>query len=269
MSIPTKGNLAHRVFFTVPPPRKCVSISDTLNIGCTRLKVNLGYTSAMAERYALFQIEKLRDRFQLPQGVPAGVKRSYNISPTQLGAVILNHDGTNMLQRMKWGFIPATAKDNNSVFRYKTYLAKSEGILNKPTWQDSIRHSRCLVPANGYYEWLQTPDGKLPSYIHPTDQDLFAFAGIYSSWTDPQGETWGTYAIVTTLHDRGPKQPLQRPVILRPDDEAEWLNSDAIDVNTLYDLLRPISEDQLRIYRVTPDVRNVKTNSDQLIQPIS
>lgn len=231
--------------------------------------VIVGYTGAMAERYALFQIENLRDRFHLTHGVPAGVKRSYNISPTQLGAVIVNRDGVNVLERMKWGFIPATAKDNNSVFRYKTYLAKSEGILNKPTWHESIRHSRCLVPANGYYEWQQTPDGKLPFYIHPTDQDLFAFAGIYSSWTDPQGETWGTYAIVTTLHDRGPKQPFQRPVILSPRDEAEWLNPDAVDINTLYDTLRPISEDALQIYRVTPDVKNVKANSEQLIQPIS
>jgi len=221
----------------------------------------------MAERYTLFSIEKLSDRFQLAQGVPAGVKRSYNVSPTQLGSVIVKRDGVNVLERMKWGFIPATAKDDNSVFRYKTYQAKSEGIFSKPTWQDSIRHSRCLVPANGYYEWQQTVDGKLPFYISHGSQELFAFAGIYSSWTDPQGKTWGTYAIVTTLHDRGAKRPLQRPVILGPSDEAEWLNSEISDVNSLYGILRPTSEDMLHIHRVSSDVKNMKADGERLIQP--
>lgn len=222
----------------------------------------------MAERYTLFEIEKLRDRFGLTHGVPAGVKRSYNISPTQLGSVIVNRDGVATLERMKWGFIPANAKDSNSVFRYKTYVAKSEGIFNKTTWQESIRRSRCLVPANGYYEWQKTMDGKLPFYVRPTNQDVFAFAGIYSSWTDPDGVQWGTYAIVTALHDRGPKMSLQRPIILSPNDEAEWLDPAIDDMNTLYGLMRPMSEDMLQIHRVTTDVKNAKANSASLIAPL-
>ncbi len=223
----------------------------------------------MAERYTLFEIEKLRDRFSLAQGVPAGVKRSYNTSPTQLGSVIVNRDGVNVLERMKWGFVPATAKDNNSVFRYKTYLAKSEGIFDKPTWQEAIRHSRCLVPANGYYEWQKTTNGKLPFYVRPTDQDIFAFAGIYSSWTDPEGVQWGTYAVITAVHDRGPKMPLQRPIILSPRDEAEWLNSEISDSSTLYGLMRPMSDNMLQIHPVTPDVKNIKANDERLILPIA
>lgn len=222
----------------------------------------------MAERYTLFSIEKLTDRFALAGGVPAGVKRSYNVSPTQLGTVIVNKGGVNVLERMKWGFIPANAKDDNSVFRYKTYVAKSEGILNKATWQESIRHRRCLVPANGYYEWQPTQDGKLPFYVRPAGQDLFAFAGIYSSWTDPAGKEWGTYAIVTALHDRGPKMPLQRPIILDPTDEAAWLNGEDIDINGLFTLIRPLAENELRIHRVSPDVKNKKANDETLINPI-
>lgn len=222
----------------------------------------------MAERYALYEIEKLRDRFILSNGVPIGVKRSYNISPTQLGAVIVSRDGVNVLERMKWGFIPATAKDSNSVFRYKTYLAKSEGIFSKATWQEPIRHSRCLVPVNGFYEWRQGADGNEPYFVRPVDQDLFAFAGIYSSWTDPQGETRGTFAIVTTLYDRGPKKPLQRAIILRPSDEAEWLNPAVDDMNTLYGLMRPTPDDVLRAHRVSLAVKNAKRNTEQLIQPV-
>lgn len=221
----------------------------------------------MAERYTLFEIEKLRDRFQLAHGVPTGVKRSYNIAPTQLGPVIVNHDGVSTLERMKWGFIPATAKDSNSVFRYKTYLAKSEGIFSKPTWQEAIRHSRCLVPANGFYEWQKTVEGTLPFYIRPADGELFAFAGVYSSWTDPEGNQWGTYAIITTLHDRGPKLSLRRPVIVRPEDEALWL-SDTDDVDTIYGLMRPTPEEMFRIHQVVTDIKNAKIDHPRLIEPI-
>jgi putative SOS response-associated peptidase YedK len=223
----------------------------------------------MAERYTLFEIEKLRDRFHLPSGVPAGVKKSYNISPTQTAPVIVSRDGVNVLERMKWGFIPATAKDNNSVFRYKTYVAKSEGIFDKPKWEEAIRHKRCLVPANGYFEWQKTLEGKLPFYLRPTDQELFAFAGVYSSWTDPDGTEWGTYAIVTTMHDRGPKMPLSRPIILSAYDEAEWLDPSISDMNTLYGIMRPYTEDMLAIHQVTPDVKNVKANDPRLIAKLS
>ncbi len=222
----------------------------------------------MAERYTLYETGKLRDRFALPGGVPAGVKKSYNIAPTQLAPVIVNRDGTNVLEQMKWGFIPTTAKDTNSVFRYKTYAAKSEGVFSKPTWEHAIRHSRCLIPANGFYEWQKTPDGMLPFYIRPADQELFAFAGICSTWTDPEGKQWGTYAIVTAMQDRSPKQDLRRPLILRPTDEAQWLDPTVEDINTLYGIMRPYTEDTLTIHRVTPDVKNIKLNDPRLITPL-
>jgi putative SOS response-associated peptidase YedK len=222
----------------------------------------------MSERYALFQIEKLRDRFQLPSGVPAGVKKAYNISPTQAVPVVVVRDGVRVLEKMKWGFIPATAKDSNSVFRYKTFMAKSEGIFDKPSWQSAIRHNRCLIPANGFFEWQKTQDGKLPFYIRPKDQELFAFAGIYSSWTDPQGSIWNTCAVVTTMQDRGPKMPLRRPIILSPRDEAAWIDPTVDDINTLYSIMRPYSDDMLSIDQVSPDVKNSKLNDVRLITPL-
>lgn len=222
----------------------------------------------MAERYTLYEIENLRDRFTLSNGVPAGVKRNYNISPTHTGSVIVSRGGVHTLQRMKWGFVPATAKNTNSVFRYKTYMIKSEGIFDKPASRQTVSHKRCLVPANGYYEWQQTPDGKLPFYVRPTDQELFSFAGVYSSWKDPDGTEWDTYAIITAVQDRSPKQDLRRPIILRPSDEADWLNPDVDDMNTLYGLMRPYSEDMLQIHRVTADVKNSKRNDARLIEQL-
>lgn len=223
----------------------------------------------MPDRYTLFEIEKLRDRFHLPQGVPSGVKRSYNISPTQSSPVIVNRAGARELTQMKWGFIRSHAKDANGVFRYKTHIAKSEGIFTKPTWGEAIRHSRCLIPANGFYEWQATSDGKRPFYIRPKDQDVFAFAGICSSWTDPEGVEWGTYSIVTTVPNKEMGTINKRmPVILHSEDEATWLDPAVDDVSTLYKIMRPYDDEMLQIKMVTPDVKSTKINDPRLIVPL-
>ncbi|RYD50408.1 MAG: hypothetical protein EOP52_14145, partial [Sphingobacteriales bacterium] len=120
----------------------------------------------MIERFALYEIDKLRDTYALPDGVPTGVKKNFNTSPTQQAPVILVRGGKKILERMDWGFVPDGAKDTNSVFRYKTFTAKAEGIFSKPKWQTAIRNTRCIVPVNGYFEWVQLPEGKRPFFVH-------------------------------------------------------------------------------------------------------
>jgi putative SOS response-associated peptidase YedK len=220
----------------------------------------------MASRYTLFKINNLRERFHLEK-MPE-INRSYNISPTQSAPVIVNRGDKPTLEIMKWGFVPKGAKDTNSVFRYKTFNAKSEGIFSKSSYSEAIRHSRCLVPANGFYEWQQSASGKKPYYIHPNDQELFALAGIYSSWTDPAGKEWGTYSIVTTeankemgsIHDR-------MPVILQPKDEARWLEP-SDDLNMLYDIMRPYLDGKLIIQPVGDAINDTKIDNPRLITPI-
>jgi putative SOS response-associated peptidase YedK len=220
----------------------------------------------MSSRYTLFKINNLRERFHLDK-MPE-INRSYNISPTQIAPVIVSRDGKMTLELMKWGFIPKGAKDTNSVFRYKTYNAKSEGIFSKASYSEAIRHNRCLVPANGFYEWQQSADGKKPYYVHPNDQELFAFAGIYSSWTDPAGKEWGTYSIITieannemsAVHDR-------MPIILRPEDEARWLEP-SDDLNMLYDIMRPYLDAKLTIEPVGLDINSTKIDNPRLTTPL-
>lgn len=220
----------------------------------------------MASRYTLFKINNFRERFRLEK--TPEINRSYNISPTQTAPVIVNREGKPTLELMKWGFIPKGAKDTNSVFRYKTFNARSEGIFTKNTYSHTIRHSRCLVPANGFYEWQQTNTGKKPFYIRPTNQELFSFAGIYSSWQDPAGKEWGMYSIVTVesnqdmanIHDR-------MPVILQPEDEEKWL-SDSDELNMLYDIMRPYPNGKLSIEAVGHDINGTKVNNPRLITPI-
>lgn len=222
----------------------------------------------MSERYTLFEIEKLRDRFMLSKGVVAGVKRNYNISPTQLCPVIVQVDGKNEMQLMKWGFVAANAKDMNSVFRYKTYNAKSEGIFSKEAWNDSIRHRRCLVPANGFYAWKKSSDGKQPFHITPVDQDVCALAGIYSSWQKPDGETVGVFSIVTTESNSEMTTIQQRmPVIIQPEDEATWLDSSVESVSTLYKIMRPYPNGMLKLKPANPAVNSLKATGETLITP--
>jgi putative SOS response-associated peptidase YedK len=220
----------------------------------------------MSSRYTLFKINNLRERFHLEK-MPE-VNRSYNISPTQTASVIVNREGKSTLESMKWGFIPKGAKDTNSVFRYKTFNARSEGIFTKNTYSQAIRHSRCLVPANGFYEWHASADGKKPFYIQSKDQELFAFAGIYSSWTDPAGKEWGMFAIITTdanndvrdIHDR-------MPMILQPQDEERWLSA-SDEINMLYDIMRPYPNNSLTAHPVGHDVNGTKIDNPRLISPL-
>jgi putative SOS response-associated peptidase YedK len=223
----------------------------------------------MCGRYALFQIEQLRERFRIANNLPDGLRPRYNIGPSQLEPVIVERDGAPYLEVMKWGFIPRWAKDAKSIFHYKTFNARSEGIFDKPIWKKAIRSSRCLVPANGFYEWKDTADGKQPFFIVPSDDALFSFAGLYGRWQDQTGFEWGTYSIITTqpnkdmspIHDR-------MPVILHPDDEATWLDSTIDDTDLLDHLMQPYPDNALAISQVSRDVNTIKTDDARLITPI-
>ncbi|MCY1543176.1 SOS response associated peptidase (SRAP) [compost metagenome] len=174
------------------------------------------------------------------------------------------------MELMKWGFIPKDAPNANSVFRYKTFTARSEGIFDKPTWQTAIRSTRCLIPANGFYEWKKTADSKQPFYIHPTDQPTFAFAGLYSSWTDPEGKEWGTCSIITTNSGaESDMTPSRLPVIVHPDDEADWLNPEISDINTLYRIMRPYDPNQLEIIKISDAINSTKIDKPYLIERVA
>ena len=224
----------------------------------------------MCGRYTLFQTEQLRERFALANGLPKGVKPRYNIGPTQMEPVIIDRNGTPSAELMKWGFVPRWAKDTNSIFRYKTFTARSEGIFDKAMWKKAIRYSRCLVPANGFYEWKTIDGGKQPYFIRPKDQELFAFAGLYGTWQDPEGVDWGTYSIITTEPNKDMRGIHNRmPVILRPEDEAIWLDSSLDDMNTIYDLTRPYPDGDLLIHEVSKDVNTIKVDEARLVLPIN
>lgn len=224
----------------------------------------------MIERYALYEIDKLRDRFDLPGGVPKGVKMRYNVQPAQSVPVILQRDGTRMMKLMQWGFVPQNAKDTNSIFRYKTFVARTEDVFNTVMWDRSISSRRCLVPVNGFYIWSKTADAKVPYYIQVKDRPLVALAGIYSSWTNSDGVELDMVSIITTRANADVDSLTERlPVIIQQDMEDIWLNAEVGDVSSLYEVMRVAPDGTLISHQVSDAIFSKKTDKPELILPLN
>lgn len=207
----------------------------------------------MISRYSLYTIADLRDRFALASGVPKGVKPRYNISPTLKVPVIVGEQP--VVELMTWGLIPKGAKDTNSVFRYKTYNVPSEKILAKHSWEIAVRHSRCLVPANGFYQLVGQGNEKQAYYIQLKDTPMFALAGIYTKWENAAGEVQASYSIITSEAPHSLRHIADRmPIILSQSEEARWLDVSVTDASALFDMLRPISSEQMLVTEVGYDI---------------
>ena len=179
----------------------------------------------MCGRFTIFaDPARLAERFQaaLP---PDGLSPRYNAAPTQQLPVILNDDQP-AIQLLRWGLIPFWAKDPSIGSRMIN--ARSETLVDKPAFRAAFKKRRCLVLADGFYEWLQTPQGKQPMRITLASGEPFAMAGLWESWDAPDGSLLRTFTIVTgdpndlvaPIHNR-------MPAILLPEHEAIWLDNAA------------------------------------------
>lgn len=222
----------------------------------------------MISRYALYDIATLSKRFSIAAGLPKGVKPHYNNSPTISAPVIVNEAGIPGVKLMTWGLLPKGARDNNSVFRYKTHIIPSEKIYSKHSWELAVREHRCLVPANGFYE-LNEGGEKRAFYAEPKDKSLFAFAGVYNSWQDSEGVTRSSFSILTTEPTSDmPDSRMRMPVIVAREEEARWLESEPFNDSSIYYMLRPNPDGLLNVYEVSPAVHSPKPNQPSLIDHI-
>ncbi|MDH3595076.1 MAG: SOS response-associated peptidase [Rhodospirillales bacterium] len=222
----------------------------------------------MCGRYSLTTpAEALRRVFgflEQPNLAPA-----YNIAPTQAVAVLrLGADGMRHFARLRWGLVPAWAKDLSIGARMIN--ARAESVADKPAFRSAFRQRRCLVMADGFYEWQKCPEGpKQPYRIALADGGPFGFAGLWESWTDKgSGETVETCTIVTTeanelltpIHHR-------MPVILAPEDVAAWLDA-AASPEAAQALLRPCPAAVLVAYPVSTRVNKVANDDPGVIAPL-
>ena len=222
----------------------------------------------MCGRYALYgPASRLRERFEAePEGLQ--FEPRYNAAPMQwLPVVRQRPNGERVIQRLRWGLVPSWAKDERIASRLIN--ARGESVAEKPSFRVAFRRRRCIVPANGFYEWQQVAGGKQPFFIHPVEGEFFGCAGLWERWTRPaDGEELDTFTIVTTeanaamrpLHDR-------MPVILAPVDYAGWL-AEATPADQVQALVRPCPEAELAAYAVGKAVGNVRNEGAGLIQPL-
>jgi putative SOS response-associated peptidase YedK len=194
---------------------------------------------------------------------------SYNIAPTQaVPAILQSADSKRLFKRLRWGLIPSWSKETSIGARLIN--ARAETVAEKPAFRSALRHRRCLIVADGFYEWQQKNGSKQPFYIHLKNQALFAFAGLWERWQGQGDDAIESCTILTTepnslmqtLHDR-------MPVILHPEDYNTWLNPDIQQLQDLQPLLRPYPTEELSAYPVSSWVNRPTHNSEQCIQQLT
>jgi putative SOS response-associated peptidase YedK len=193
----------------------------------------------------------------------------YNIAPTQPIPVIRQHpkEPVRQLSLMRWGLIPSWAKDSNAAARMIN--ARSETASTKPAFSEAMKYRRCLIPADGFYEWMRTGKAKQPYCFEVKDGELFAFAGIWDRWKDPSGQWVKSCSILTTtpnavtsaVHDR-------MPVILDPDAYDLWLDPDMNDVGAASELLKPFAARLMRCYPVSTRINHVANDDAECSAPV-
>jgi len=196
-------------------------------------------------------------------------KSSYNIAPGKSVPVIIKNS-PNKISLMKWGLIPFWAKDPQ--IGHKMINARAEGIQNKPSFNVPIKTRRCLVPADGFYEWkkikLEKKEEKFPWFIGLKTNKTFSMAGIYDIRKDAQGKEIQSYAIITTNSNELLKPIHERmPVIIKKRHENLWLDRNS-KLSTILKLLIPYPENQMKGYPVSFLVNNPGNNSKDLIKEL-
>jgi putative SOS response-associated peptidase YedK len=208
------------------------------------------------ELAGIFEAESLTDD-------PGG---RFNVAPTDPASVVVERDGRRALTTYRWGLVPHWASDSSIASRHIN--ARAETLATSQAFRESFARRRCIVPADGFYEWRRLADRRQPFVIHRADDATLGLAGLWSGWRDPStGVVRRTFAIVTTqaneaiapLHDR-------MPVVLPRDAWATWLDTRPADLGELQALLRPAPADVLEVFAVRPLVNSVRNDGPELVR---
>jgi putative SOS response-associated peptidase YedK len=190
----------------------------------------------------------------------------FNVAPTDAAAVVVQRDELRAVVRYRWGLVPSWSEPRQAS---KAFNARAETLATSGLFRDAFRRRRCLVPADGFYEWLNVDGKRQPMRIHDPDERPLALAGLWTGRRDEESGEWHrTFTIVTTrpnafmipIHDR-------MPVVIPPDAWAAWLDPTPREPGELRALLEPRDDVALTAYAVVPLVNNVRNNGPELLEP--
>ncbi|MBI2485800.1 MAG: SOS response-associated peptidase [Deltaproteobacteria bacterium] len=213
--------------------------------------------------------DDLQSRYGFVDPSSVMLKPRYNIAPSQYSPTVIVNQDQRELVMMRWGFVPSWAKDIK--VGYKMINAKAETLTEKNSFKKSFREKRCLILADGFYEWEKSDKKyKIPHRIVLKTHQPFAFAGLWDVWKTPEEDKLISFTIITTkantmmepIHDR-------MPVILHEKDEAKWLDPQLKDTDKLAKLLIPYPPELMGAYQVSKIVNSPKNDSPDCIRLLS
>jgi len=224
---------------------------------------------AMCGRFTLtLLLAELEKRFFIDE-IMASLQPRYNIAPTQNVAVIINKENPGrVLTQMRWGLIPSWADDPKIGSRMIN--ARAETVAEKPSFKKLLVQKRCLIPADGFYEWKKNGKVKTPLRITLQDEKPFAFAGLWEKWTDPKTKleihsctiiTCEANSFLQAIHDR-------MPVILKKEAEDVWLDGSIVEPAQLTKLLVPFPAKEMRAYPVSSLVNSPSYDGPECVKPM-
>ena len=191
---------------------------------------------------------------------------SFNIAPTQISPILIGEDNSRIVKPMQWGLIPHWAKDKS--IGSKMINARSETILEKPSFQNLINQNRCVVITDGYFEWKRESDRNQPFYIFHPDKKLLPMAGLWTTWTSTDSQTIESYTVITTSPQKEIAHIHNRmPVILNPMTVDEWIHCETTPSNQAIVNLIPFTK-SLVFHPVSTLMNSPKNNSLDCIRSI-
>jgi putative SOS response-associated peptidase YedK len=219
----------------------------------------------MCGRYTLTSPEDLAARFGLGALTETHIEPRFNVAPSQGVPVIVAGEGRPALTMMRWGFQPAWMRTDGQ--RPPPINARSESLLERPTFRGAVANGRCLIPADGFYEWQNVPGRKTkqPIYIRLTGGDQFAFAGLYVQGPGAVGDTcvivtMAANPVLASIHER-------MPVVLEREAEQRWLDPDLKNAQTALTYLQPVAPARFETYPVSSLVSSARNEGPALIEP--
>ncbi len=216
----------------------------------------------MCGRYSLSSApEEVKALFEYPE--QPDFPPRYNIAPTQPIALVKRENGGRHFDLARWGLVPAWVKDPANFTLL--HNARAETLEEKPSFRAAVRHRRCLVPANGFYEWHRKGAMKQPYWIAPEDGRLLAFAGLWETYSHPDGGDIDTAALITVEANNAMRSIHHRmPAIIAPEHFDDWLNTGTVMVREAVKLLKPANEDLLVATPVSTRVNSADNDDPAL-----